>query len=124
MTFSFVYSVVSSSSSLASFSTFSFNLSLPYSILSVILLYNKKSASRVLYSLFESESCVAAADADTALHNLLILFLKNVFIFIIYFLKLVRGFSLSFYFVLISEVLKGVFEIPIFYVILTKCAGT
>ena len=52
----------------------------PYPILSIILLYNKEAVSRRLCSLSASASCVAVTDADTALYNFEIAFLKNVFI--------------------------------------------
>ena len=56
----------------------SFNLSRPYPIFSIILLYNKDAVSRTLCSLSAS---VAATDADTALYTFEIVFLKNEFIF-------------------------------------------
>ena len=67
-------------SSPVSFSTISFNLSHPYPIFSIILLYNKETISRMLYSLSESAFRVAATGADTALYNFEIVFLKNEFI--------------------------------------------
>ena len=63
-----VCSVVSSSF-LASFSIMSFNLSHPYSILSIILLYNKEAVSCTLCSFSASASLVAATGADTALYQ-------------------------------------------------------
>ena len=68
-------------SSLASLSTMSFNVSCPYPIFSIILLYNKEVISRTPCSLFASASCVAATGAHTALYNFEIAFLKNEFIF-------------------------------------------
>ena len=69
------------SSCFASFSTIFFNLSCPYPIFSIILLYNKEAVSRTLCSLSASVSRVAATGADKAFHNFEILFLKNKFIF-------------------------------------------
>ena len=70
----------------------SFNLSHLYSILSIILFFIKVGS----LTLCNLSSRVAAAGADTVIviydeiqdtirYNLLIVFLKNVFIFIIYF---------------------------------------
>ena len=77
-------------SSYASFST-PFNLSLPYSIFCILLLYNKEAVTCTLCSLSASASRVAATFEDTASHNFLIIYLKNVFIFIIYSLVGVKG---------------------------------
>ena len=55
----------------------SFNLSRPYLIFYIILLYNKEAFSRTLCSLSTSASRVAATGADTALYNFEIVFLKN-----------------------------------------------
>ena len=67
------------SSSSASFSTMSFNLSYcPYPIFSIILLYSKEVVSLTLCSLSASTSRVATTGADTALYNFEIVFLKNV----------------------------------------------
>ena len=64
--------------SLVSFSsTMCFNLSRPYHIFSIILLYNKKAVSRTLCSLSVSTSRFAATGADTTLYNFEIVFLKN-----------------------------------------------
>ena len=68
-------------SSSASFSTMFFNLSRPFHIFSIILLYNKEAVSRTLCSISASASRVAATGADTAVHNFEIVFLKNVFVF-------------------------------------------
>ena len=78
-----VCSAVSTSSSSDSFSTMSFNLSRTYSILSIILLYNKEAVLRTLCSLSASASGVAVTGADTALYNLLIVFLIQQVMFII-----------------------------------------
>ena len=74
-------------SSSASFSTMSFNLSSPYPILSIILLYDKEAVSCTLCNLYASASLVAATGADTALYNFEIVFLKNVLMFTIGFLR-------------------------------------
>ena len=57
------------SSSLASFSTMSFNHCCRYPISSIILLYNKEAVSHTLCSLSASASRVAATGADTALYS-------------------------------------------------------
>ena len=75
-------------SSSASFSAMSFNLSRPYSIFSIILLYNKEAVSCTLYSLSASASRVAATGADTTLYNFVIWFLIKLVMFIIGFLKI------------------------------------
>ena len=54
--------------------------------------YIIKNQFHVLSTVFLKVSRVAAPDADRALHNLLIQFLKNVFIFLIYFLKIICRF--------------------------------
>ena len=54
-----------------------FNLSRPYPIFSIILLYNKEAVSRTLCSLSASVFRVAATGADTGLYNFEILFLRN-----------------------------------------------
>ena len=72
--------VAAGSSLSASFST-SFSLSYPYSMFSIVLLYNKEAVSRTLCSLSASAPRVTATGADTALYNFEIVFLKNVFIF-------------------------------------------
>ena len=56
-------------SSTASFYTKSFNLFRPYPTFSIILLYNKEVASRILCSLFANASHIAATGADTTLYN-------------------------------------------------------
>ena len=66
----------------ASFSTMSFNLSLPYPIFSIILLYNKEAVSHTLCSLSAISCRIDATGADTTLYNFEIVFLKNVFLFI------------------------------------------
>ena len=66
------------SSSSASFLTMSFNLYRPYSIFSIILLYNEQAVSCMLSSLFASASRVAVTGADTGWHNFEIVFLKSV----------------------------------------------
>ena len=68
-------------SSSTSFSTMSFNLCRPYSIFSIIFLYNKEAVSRTLRSLCASASHAAAMGAHPALHNFETVFLKNVCIF-------------------------------------------
>ena len=72
-------------SSSASFSTMSFNLSHPYSIFSIISLYNKEAVSHMLCSLSASASCVATTGADTALYNFVNWFLIQLVVFIICF---------------------------------------
>ena len=66
-------------------STMFFNLSRPYLMSSIILLYNKEAVLRTLCSLPVSASHIPATSADTVLYNLLTVFLKHVFIFNIYF---------------------------------------
>ena len=68
-------------SSSTSFSTMYFSLCHQYFIFSIILLYSKETVSCMLSSLSASASRVAVMDADTALYNFEIVFLKNAFIF-------------------------------------------
>ena len=70
----------------------SFNFSRLYSILSIILLFNKEVVSPTLYSLSSSASRVAATGADTLLYNSLIVFPKNAFIFMTYLKKNLKHF--------------------------------
>ena len=77
------YCSPSFSSSLASFSTLSLNLSRSYPILCIILLYNKEVVSHLLCSLSASASRIAATGADTALYNFEIVFLIQLVVFII-----------------------------------------
>ena len=79
-----MYSLSSSCccSSYASFSTLSFNLSCPYPIFSIILLYNKEVVSPTLCSLSASASRVAATGADTALYHFVNWFLIQLVMFI------------------------------------------
>ena len=79
---SFCYCSVASSS--VSFSTMSFNLSHPYPILSIILLYNKETVSPRPWSLSASTSRVAATGTDTAFYSLEIVFYIQLVMFIIY----------------------------------------
>ena len=80
-------------SSSACFSTMSFSLCHPYSIFSIILLYNKKAVSRMLSRLSASACRAALTGADTALYNFEIVFLQNVPI--IYYIFLEKFFANS-----------------------------
>ena len=79
--------LASFSSSSASFYTMSFNLSRPYPIFSIILLYNKEADLPMLCSRSASASRVSATGTDTALYNLEVVFLKNVLILYYIFLR-------------------------------------
>lgn len=64
-----------------SFYAMSFDFSYAYPVLPINLLYNKAAVVRALDSYSASASRVAAIDPETGSYNLLILYLKNVFIF-------------------------------------------
>ena len=65
-----------------SFYAMSFDFSCAYPVLPINLLYNKATVVRALDSYSTSAARVAAIGLETGSYNVLIVYLKNVFIFV------------------------------------------